>query len=287
MQMKRYIAITPAKDEEQILPLLIESMARQTVKPVRWIVIDDGSTDATPGLLDDAAKKHPWIQPYHLDRSRVRKRGGSSIVMQHLPAQVWRDVDFILRLDADLSFEPEFVELLMAEFERDPRLGIAGATLLERHGGRLRVFKIPNFHTHGATKMYSRSCFQAIGGLEAGPGWDTIDEARAMMLGYRTWSFSHVTAIHHRPLGGADGSWRVLAAGGRAAYHAGYSPLFLAARALRRAFLPPYLVGGILLGVGYAQAYFRGESVTAEPELIKFVRKQQLRRLLLLKSLWA
>jgi poly-beta-1,6-N-acetyl-D-glucosamine synthase len=276
---RQYIAVTPARDEERFLPFLIESMVRQTVVPQRWIIIDDGSADA-------AAKENPWIEVHHLKRDRVRKRGGASIVMRHLPREVWEDADYILRLDADISFRPHFVQSLLAEFERDPALGIGGATLLERRGRALGYDRIPAFHVRGATKMYSRACFEAIGGLAAGPGWDTIDETRAMMRSFKTRSFTHINAIHHRPLGAADGRWRVLVAGGRAAYHAGYSPLFLAARAARRALSAPVGLAGILLMSGYAGAYLRGEPRTAEPELVRFVRKQQLRRLFLMESEW-
>ncbi len=281
-----YVAITPARDEERFLPFLIESMVRQSVRPRRWIIIDDGSADATPALADAAADEHPWIDVRHLKREPVRKRGGASIVMRHLVREVWRDADYILRLDADISFGPQFVESLLEEFQRDPALGVAGAVLLERRGRALVCNRLPAFHVRGATKMYSRQCFEAIGGLEAGPGWDTIDETRAMMRNFKTHSFAHITAIHHRPLGSADGRWRVLLAGGRAAYHAGYSPLFLAARAARRALSAPVGLAGILLIGGYVAACLRNEPRTAEPELVRFVRKHQRRRLLRMESAW-
>lgn len=283
---KQYIAITPARDEERFLPFLIESMTRQTVKPRSWIIIDDGSADATGALADTAAREHPWIQVHHLERNRPRQRGGASVVAQHLDRTVWRNVDFILCLDADISFGPTLVQSLIEEFERDPALGLAGATLLERRGRALQSSRVPAFHTRGATKMYSTACYEAIGGVQAIPAWDTIDEARAMMRSFKTRSFHHIKAIHHRPLGAADGRWRVLSAGGRAAYDAGYSPLFLVARAARRALSAPYIIGGVLLLTGYAGAYLRGEPRSAEPELVRFVRKQQLRRLMLRESLW-
>ena len=107
-----------------------------------------------------------------------------------------------------------------------------------------------------------------------------------MMRGFKTRSFTHINAIHHRPLGAADGRWRVLLAGGRAAYHAGYSPWFIAARAARRALSAPVGLSGILLLSGYVGARLRGEPRTAERDLVKFVREQQLRRLMLKQSLW-
>ena len=124
--MKRYIAITPARDEERLLPRLLVSMVAQTRRPERWIVIDDGSTDRTGEILDRAAQYHPWIEPQHLPRGGARAPGGESVIMRFLPREAWEGYDAILRLDADLTFKPQFAELLLAEMEKDPRLGIAG-----------------------------------------------------------------------------------------------------------------------------------------------------------------
>src|SRR5262249_5238521 len=149
------------------------------------------------------------------------------VVMQFLNAASPAQYDFILRLDADLSFESDFAQLLLGEFDLDPMLGIAGPVLYEQRQGRWREMRVPAFHTRGAAKMYSSRCFTAIGGLDAGLGWDTVDEAQAMMLGFRTRSFRHIRAYHLRPQGAAGGIWRARLATGRAAYLAGYSPVFM------------------------------------------------------------
>ena len=284
---KQYMVITPARDEERFLPFLIESMARQTVKPRRWIIIDDGIRDATAALTDAAAKEHRWIRVHHLERNRVRKRGGASIIMQHLPREAWADVDFILRLDADISFGRLFVESLMAEFEAArPHVGPGGSNFARasRPGAGLRPRSRLSYP--GSNQDVRARLLRSDRRAEAGPGWDTIDETRAMMRGFKTRSFTHINAIDHRPLGAADGRWRVLLAGGRAAYHAGYSPWFIAARAARRALSAPVGLSGILLLSGYVGARLRGEPRTAERDLVKFVREQQLRRLMLKQSLW-
>lgn len=280
-----YIIITPARDEEKFLPRLIDSMVQQTVTPDCWIVIDDGSADATARILDHAAERHAWIRPHHLRRDRPRAPGGESVVMQFMTPATCAQYDFILRLDADLSFEPNFSESLLAEFARDPKLGIAGPTLYEPEGLEWHEVPMPSFHTRGAAKMYSRACFAAIGGLDAGLGWDTLDEARAMMLGFGTRSFRNITARHHRPQGAASG-WKAPLAAGLSAYNVGYSPLFMLARAARQSLLPPFPFGGALLLAGYMKGYLRRDRRTAAPELIKFIRKQQMRRLFLMESLW-
>jgi len=286
MSRMRVIAITPARDEEKFLPRLIESMAAQTLRPERWIVIDDGSTDATPQVLDEAAKRYPWIDAKYLPVGRARLPGGESILMQFLPPEVWRNFDAILRVDADITFKPDFVDALAAEFGRDRKLGIAGSALFEPEGTAWREIRSPAFHTRGAVKLYARPCFEAIGGLVSGLGWDTIDEARAMMLGYSSHAFRHIRAYHHRPQGSAGGYLKGNLAAGRAAYNVGYHPLFLMMRAAKRGLMWPPVIGGLYLLAGYAEGYLRRSEKIAPPDLVKYIRRQQLRRLFLRESVW-
>lgn len=285
--MNGYIAITPARDEEKLLPGLIASVAAQSRLPDRWILIDDGSIDQTPALIDEAARKYQWIEPHHLPRARVRAPGGESVVMRFLSRERWEKHDYILRLDADLTFGADLTDLLIAEFERLPHLGLAGPTLYEPSpsGRGWREIRSPGFHTRGAVKMYTRACFSAIGGLEPGLGWDTVDEVRAMMAGFITRSFSHIRAFHHRPQGDAGGHLKARWAAGCAAYQTGYSPLFMLGRTLRQALKLRPLSGAALL-LGYCWSQVRGDPRAASPEMVKFVRQQQLRRLLLMGSRW-
>jgi poly-beta-1,6-N-acetyl-D-glucosamine synthase len=282
-----YVAITPARDEQSFLPGLIESMRAQTIAPARWIVIDDGSVDATGAILDQAAAITPWIEPHHLRSDRSRQPGGESVIMQFLTVDVWRPADFIFRLDADLSFGPDLVELLTAEFARDPRLGIASPTLAEPGAGGWKDVTVRSMHTRGATKMYSRACFEVAGKLEGVLGWDVIDEARAAMAGFTTRSFPHIRCFHHRPQGSAAGLLRGRLDAGRSAWYVGYSPLFLLARAARRVFDRPFLLGSIMMLAGYAEGFVRRRPRVNDPDLIRFIRRQQMRRLLMMDSLWS
>jgi biofilm PGA synthesis N-glycosyltransferase PgaC len=286
MMGRRYLAITPARDEEYLLPGVIASLKAQTLTPDRWILIDDGSRDFTPEIADAAAAQWPWIEVYHLDRSRERALGGESVIMNFLPREQWSAYDFILRLDADLTFDPQLVELLIDEFEKDPKLGVAGAVLYEPSGSRWREVKTPHFHTHGAIKIYSSKCFEAIGGLQAGIGWDTIDEAHAMMLGFKSRSFRHIVAYHHRPQGAAGGMLRGRFGTGQTAYVLGYSPVFMLARTAAKIFSRPIVLGSIMMLAGYLDGYWRQLPLSASPELVRFIRRQQIRRLLMLESAW-
>jgi biofilm PGA synthesis N-glycosyltransferase PgaC len=284
--MIKYVAITPARDEERLLPGLIDSMATQTILPRRWIIVNDGSADSTRMLLDRAAQKYPWIEAHHLEPVRARAQGGESVVMPFLRPAVVSRYDYVLRVDADITFASNFTESILSEFARDPELGIAGAGLWELRNERWHEVVTPAFHTRGAVKFYSAECFKAIGGLDSGLGWDTIDEATAMMLGFRTRCFRHIRACHHRPQGQAGGRWRADLALGRAAYRSGYSPAFMMARAGSYAFARPFAVGSILMLAGFLDGYLRRLPRAAPPEVIRFVRRQQRRRLLFLESVW-
>ena len=285
IEMDRYLAITPARDEQQFLPGLIASMAAQTRLPSRWIIIDDGSSDGTAEILDEAARQHSWIEPVHLGRDRPRKPGGESVIMQFLPRDAWQDVDFIFRLDADLSFAPDFVELMLKEFAANTKLGIAGATLYEPVDDRwVAVPDMHSFHTRGATKMYSSACFDAIEPLEGCPGWDTIDEMRALMRGMKTRSFEHIRAFHHRPQGEAAGAWSSYYGKGKTAYYIGYSPIFLIARAVRMAASRP--ISALCMTAGYFDSQVRRRPAVNDTKLVRFIRRQQVRRLLMLDSVW-
>jgi len=284
--MSRVVAITPAYDEEKLLPGLIASMATQTRLPDRWIVIDDGSIDATGQILDTAASRHPWIKAHHLPRNHARAAGGESVTKQFLPPERCHNWDYILRLDADLTFGEDFIELLLAEFHRDPMLGVAGPILLEPNGADWREINVPLFHVRGAAKMFTAKCFLAIGGQDGGLGFDTIDELHAMMLGYHSRHFRHIRAFHHRPQGTAGQLWRARLAAGRAAYRSGYSTLFMLVRAARHLPSRPCLLGSAMMLAGYFEGYLKRWQRPGPPELIRFTRRQQLRRLLMLDSVW-
>jgi glycosyltransferase involved in cell wall biosynthesis len=231
--MSGLVAITPARNEERLLPGLIASLAVQTRPPDHWIVVDDCSADDTLKILNDAASRYRRIEPHHLPRNRARAAGGESVIMEFLPRQHWGEWDYLLRLEADITFAPDFIALLFAEFRRDDRLGIIGPILLESHGAQWFEVDVPLFQVRGAAKMYSGKCFAEIGGLQAGLGWDSVDELHAMMLGFHCRHFREIRAYHHRRQGTGWSLWRARLAAGRAAYHSGYSTAFMFLRAAR------------------------------------------------------
>ncbi len=285
---QRYLVITPARDEAEYLSQTIDAVAGQTVKPVEWIIVNDGSKDNTGEIAREADRKFRWIRA--LDRTdRGFRRPGGGVVdtfQVGYDARTVHDFDYIVKLDGDLSFSPDYFERCFEHFQSDQRLGIGGGVVYNVVNGEAQEEKQPRFHVRGATKIYRRECWEAIGGLVAVTGWDTLDEARANMLGFTTRSFSDLPVTHYRPTGSAQGTWKNAVKNGTANYITGYHPLFMLSKAFLRVRHKPYGVISLGLLYGFVSAMVRGEERVPDPELIAYVRKQQMKRLTLQPSIW-
>ena len=285
-----YVIISPVRNEEQHLPRTINCMAEQTILPGKWILVDDGSTDATGKVADAAAAGHPWIKAIHRQDRGFRQAGGGVMDAFYdgfgaITDDRW---DFIVKFDGDLSFSADYFEQCFTRFAATPKLGIGGGTICnEVNGSLLPESKIdPAFHVRGATKIYRRKCWDQIGGLIRAPGWDTVDEVKANMLGWTTRTFPELKLVHHRPAGAAYGTWSNLIKNGRANYVSGYHPVFMFLKCLRRSLERPYFVEGLGLWIGFLGGYFNQVPKVGEKDVIKYFRQQQMNRLLGRKSLW-
>jgi glycosyltransferase involved in cell wall biosynthesis len=289
--MPKYIVITPVRNEERYLAQTVQCMAAQSLRPAQWVLIDDGSNDSTGRIIEAAAGEHAWINAIHR-KDRGFRQAGSGVMdafydgYQSIGLSDW---EFLVKLDGDLSFSPDYFEQCLDRFNVERKLGIAGGTICNELNGVLEVeSKIdPLFHVRGATKIYRRACWDQIGGLLRAPGWDTVDEVKANMLGWTTRTFSDLKLVHHRPAGEAYGLWSNLIKNGRANYVAGYHPLFMFAKCVRRLFERPYLVEGCGLWLGFIGSYFKRIPQVPDREMVKYFRRQQLNRLLGRKSLWS
>lgn len=285
-----YVLITPAHNEEAFIEKTIESMIHQTMLPVKWVIVDDGSTDKTRGIVERYLEQYPWIELLKMPRRPERSFASKAYAVKAGYERVVNlQYQVLGNLDADISFGEDYLEFLLSQFVQDPALGVAGTVFAEEgYSSEKDSFEGPN-HVAGGCQLFRRQCWEDVGGYvshRAG-GVDWIAVTTARMRGWKTRSFREKSFFHHRPLGTAERSMvSSLFSYGEKDYYLGGHPVWELFRMAYRATKQPYVFGGLALGAGYCWAFLRRASRPVSRELIAFHRQEQMVKLkTILKSL--
>jgi biofilm PGA synthesis N-glycosyltransferase PgaC len=271
-----YIVISPAKDEGQYIEKTIQSMIRQSLTPRKWIVVDDGSEDETPQIVARYAAQYSWITLFPLARDGERKPGSAVITAFMAGYELIKNdnFDFIVKLDCDLEIPEEYFETLLSKFQADPKLGIASGIYLEESGQDWKPVKMPKYHAAGCSKMVRAECFREIDGFIPQRGWDTVDEIRAQVMGWKTCHFGDIALRHLRSEGAGIGFTRTNSMHGQIYYMTGGGTLFFLFKCLHRLFFGrPIFLGGIIMFAGFMRAYLNGEPrLVSQREAVRYRR---------------
>jgi len=277
-----YVLITPARNEAEFIELTIKSVVSQTVRPLKWVIVNDGSSDRTIEIVTKYASANPWIDLIHMPERRERSFAGKAQAVNAGRARVaGLQYDVIGNLDADVSFDPDYFEFLMNRFAENPELGVAGTAF---HEGDLKYNYefVGTEHVSGMCQIFRRKCFEDIGGYQAvnSGGIDLIAVLSARAKGWETRTFLEKTFIHHRTQGGAlhtglRGRWYM----GRKDYLLGNHPVWEFFRSVYQMAHKPYLVGGFLVLISYLWCALRGTERSIPNELMALRRSDQLTRL--------
>jgi biofilm PGA synthesis N-glycosyltransferase PgaC len=277
-QIGNYIVISPVKDEGPYVEKTIQSMIGQSVRPRRWMIVDDGSRDATPQLLSHYAAQQPWITIVSVARDQERRPGSAEVLafLRGYKLVEREEFDFVVKLDCDLQFPPNYFETILAKFAMDPELGIASGVYFEEHNGLWEPIKMPSYHAAGCSKVIRAQCFRDIGGFIPKPCWDTLDEIRAQVAGWKTQHFEDAPLRHLKTEGVGVGLGRTSMMQGQSYYLTGGGLLFFLLKVLHRlVFGTPFLVDGSLMLGGFLRAWINGE-----PKLVSGVEATAYRNLL-------
>ncbi|MFB3903768.1 MAG: glycosyltransferase family 2 protein [Acidobacteriota bacterium] len=276
----KYVVITPVRNEAAHIVHTLNSMAYQSVKPTRWVIVDDGSSDATPDIVDHFRTQYSWMQLIGRSDRGFRQRGAGVVEAFYVGYDALHDVafDVIAKLDGDVCFNFDYFERLLQILSDDARLGITGGAVYEPDGEQWKLASFRD-HVRGPTKVYRRTCFEAIGGIVRSLGWDGLDEWQARVFGWRVQTAMEVPLLHYRPTGGATGSLKTRVELGYGAHSIGYHPLFMLARSIRHLAKPPYVVGSCAMMGAYLWASLTRRTRAANREVIRYVRRTQLSQL--------
>lgn len=278
-----YVLITPARDEGAFIERTIESVIRQTVLPLKWVIVDDGSTDKTAEIVSRYLSRHSWLEmvqmPQRRDRNFAAKVQAFNAGLERVKGL---DYEIVGNLDADISFEPDYFEYLLRKFSEDGRLGVAGTVFFEQGYSSERDSFQGHRHVSGQCQLFRRQCWENIGGYVAhrAGGIDWIAVATARVMGWKTESFREKSFFHYRPLGTAERSLVFsLFSYGEKDYYLGGHPLWQLFRVAYRTIRRPYIIGGLALGLGYCWAFLRRTPRPVSRELMAFHRKEQMAKL--------
>lgn len=286
----RILIVSPVRNEAAHIERVVRAVAAQELPPARWVVLDDHSTDDTYAILQRLAGEVPFMTvaqaPPKVETEPVRDRlakAAASVAFNRGLALAGdlSQYTHVMKLDGDIELPPDYFAELCARFDADPRIGIAGCVLDEpTPEGGMRRIKIAGSHVHGAVKLYTLPCFEAIGGVQELLGWDTVDETYARMRGYKTISHRDVVSLHLRPLGSADGTVRGHARHGACAYIAHFQLSWVLLRAVKVATRKPYGLSGLAFFYGYVRAAVQRVPRIPDREYRRFTQRELRRRML-------
>jgi glycosyltransferase involved in cell wall biosynthesis len=280
----KYVLITSARNEEAFIAKTLDSVVTQTVLPERWIIVDDNSTDRTAKIVENYARRYPWIELVRQAQGRSRNFASKAhAVNGGLERVNSLQFEIVGNLDADISFGPNYMEFLMQRFSEDPKLGVAGTPFTQDgdYDSSKDSFEGENY-VSGPCQLFRRECFHEIGGYvpnrAGGLDWTAVMTAR--MKGWTARSFSEKRFHHYRTLGTAEkGPLRALFSYGKKDYYLGGSPVWQLFRVTYRMTKKPVLLGGIALFLGYVWAALRRVNRIVSPELMRFHRHEQMKKL--------
>lgn len=278
-----YVLVTPARNEARFIEGTIQAVIAQKVRPLRWAIVSDGSTDGTDEIVSRYAAEHDWMMLVRMPERAERNFAGKVLAfnaglerMQGLPYQV------LASLDADITFESDYFEFLLGKLKADPRLGLVGTPYKDTTDEMYDFRFVSTDHVSGACQVFRRACFEEIGGYVPSRGGciDTIAALTARSKGWKTRTFTEKISFHHRVIGTAEkGPIKTRFILGKRDWMVGNHPLWEVCRGLYQTTRRPYVVRGAAIVAGYMWAAVSGVERPVSRELRAFRRKEEMAQL--------
>lgn len=284
---RRYLIVSPCRNEASLMRNTLDTVAAQSIKPTKWVIVDDGSTDETPTILAEYAARYPWITivTRHDRGHRAVGPGVIEAFYAGLETVSIDDYDYLCKLDLDLQLLPTYFETMILEMEQELRLGnFSGKSYISDSDGALISERLGDENAIGASKFYRVEAYKDIGGFVREVSWDGIDGHMLRMKGWIACSEDRpeLQFVHLRQMGSSQQSiWVGRLRWGFGKYFMGSAWYYVTAVAVYRMFEKPYLVGGWGIFWGYMKAMLAGSQRFENTEFRRFLRHYEFKSLFL------
>jgi glycosyltransferase involved in cell wall biosynthesis len=278
-----YVIVMPAYNEEVFIEKAIKNILAQAHLPKQYIIVNDGSTDGTARIIEQYTQQYPWIKLVNNEKKEKRASGAKVVRAFNLGYEnIDGDYDFLVKLDVDLSLPTDYFQKIATHFENNPKLGIAGGTILIEENGKWIYENFSDIdHVKGAFKSYRKACFEQIGGLRQSIGWDTADE---LLARYHGWEIKVDTSLeirHHRVLGAETGSVKIRVKVGHGMYRLRYGFWITLISAVKAGYLNrPYGLTGLGVLWGWLLSFVRQDEFIVTKKEGQFIRRFRRQRML-------
>ena len=278
--MSDALVIIPTYNEEKFISLTLQSLVEQTVFPSKVVVVNDNSTDGTAAIVEEFAKKYPWIYLVNKVSNAIHLPGSKVIQAFHEGEKhIDENYDILVKIDADLIFPSNYFETIISHFQSDERIGMVGGfCYIEKDGRWILENLTDKDHIRGALKAYRKATFKEIGGLKPAMGWDTVDELLCKFYNWKIVTDESLHVKHLKPTGARyDKTARYKQ--GEAFYTLGYGFLITAIASAKLAMMKKKP----LLFIDYIKGFWKAKSerkpLLVTTEQAKFIRKYRLQKM--------
>jgi len=283
LTLPKYVLITPARNEAQFIALTLKSVVSQTIRPLKWVIVSDGSTDGTDEIVSRYLADNPWIELVRMPERRERNFAGKVLAFNAGYAKVKEmQFDAVGNVDADASFDEDYFAFLLQKLAENASLGLIGTAFRETLQGFYDYRFVSIEHVTGICQLFRRQCFEDIGGYVPvkGGAIDRIANIAARMKGWKTRTFTEKMYVHHRAMSSAQqGVLKARFKDGAKDYAVGSHPVWELFRTVYQMRNAPIIIGGLTLLLGYTWSFVRGVRRPVSDEMARFLRQEQMQRL--------
>ena len=284
----KYVLFTAVKNEANYIQKTIESVIIQSIKPQRWVIVSDSSTDATDDIILKFSENNNFIQyARYENKSSEQMIAPRKVAAINFGISFLKDIDyeFIGCVDGDVTFDSNYFEQLISRMKTNSKLGLVGGYIYNVFENGTGPFFTSPYSVGGPTQFFRKECFKEIGGYIPVAFEDALANVCARMHGWKVRAFSDLIVYHHKPSGiKGRNIFKAKINVGRLEHLTGDHPLYQFFRSFSYINQRPIILSSFLRIIGYWMSVLMGEKILTPKNIVRYLRKEQMKRFNIFKK---